>query len=81
MDAIFNLPEPEDLEKESQTLNSLHTLKEEIKKLLEKYGGNAAAALKDVENLIDKFEDVALGRERQESKPRPKILEKYKVKS
>jgi hypothetical protein len=81
MDAIFNLPEPEDLEKESQTPNSFLTLKEEIKKLREKYGDNAAAALKDVENLIDKFEEVALGRERQEAKPRPKILEKYKVES
>jgi hypothetical protein len=78
MDAIFNLLEPEDLDKDSQTLNSLHNLKEEIKKLQEKYGDSSAAALKEVESLIDKFEVVTFGGARQESKYRPKIVDKYK---
>jgi predicted nucleic acid-binding protein len=80
MDAAFNIPEPEDLVKEENIPHSVQNIKEEIKKIRAKYGNTvAAAALKEVEEVISKFERIAFESEHKIEAKQPKIIDKYKV--
>jgi hypothetical protein len=77
MDVLYALPEPEDLQRDECSA-SFHSLRDEIKKLQDKFGAAAAPALKEVELLVKKYETL-LSEEARQSKLEKQVLQKYKV--
>jgi len=53
---LVGLPEPEDLPREEAVLSVL-SLKEELRRLRDKFGQPGAAILSEVETLVSKYED------------------------
>ena len=56
MDMLVGLPEPEDLSREESPLTVL-SLREEIRKLRDKFGQPGAAILTEVEAIVTKYEN------------------------
>lgn len=56
MDMLVGLPEPEDLAREDLPRTPT-SLKEEIRRLRDKFGQPGAAILSEVESLVTKYED------------------------
>lgn len=77
MELLYQLPEPEDLERD-ECAASLHGLRDEIKKLQDKYGAQAGPALKEVEAIIKKYETSATEEEKQQ-RAEKHLLAKHKV--
>jgi hypothetical protein len=77
MELLYQLPEPEDLDRD-ECAASLHGLRDEIKKLHDKYGSQAAAALKEVEHIIRKYEANTNDQE-QQARAEKHLLAKHKV--
>eukprot|EP01122_Echinamoeba_exundans_P010689 TRINITY_DN4055_c0_g2_i2.p1 TRINITY_DN4055_c0_g2~~TRINITY_DN4055_c0_g2_i2.p1 ORF type:complete len:159 (-),score=19.03 TRINITY_DN4055_c0_g2_i2:93-569(-) len=76
MELLYQLPEPEDLDRD-ECAASLHGLRDEIKKLHDKYGSQAAAALKEVEHIIKKYENNTNEQE-QQARAEKHLLAKHK---
>jgi hypothetical protein len=56
MDMLVGLPEPEDLTRDEMPLTIL-SLREEIRKLRDKFGQPGAAVLTEVETIVTKYEN------------------------
>jgi hypothetical protein len=56
MDMLVGLPEPEDLPREEVPLTTM-SLKEEIRRLRDKFGQPGAAILAEVEAIVTKYEE------------------------
>jgi len=50
---VYSLPLPQDSKRDCQVIETIGSLKDELRKLQEKYGKNSIPILKEVENILE----------------------------